>query len=159
VGEVRFTTEVSAPLAEVFDAHIDGARIPDWFPGVQTVEDVSGPLDRVGTTYRLRFNHYLTGRCEVVSVDPPHMHARTWDSRPLGSSGRATMRFFEAAPGRTRIDFHATYDLPAGPLGRLVDRLPSVRRRAEQSMRREIDSFADFVQHQGGRAGRPKPVL
>jgi hypothetical protein len=75
VGEVRFTSEVSAPVADVYAAHTDAARIPDWFPGVRAIEDVSGPLDRVGTTY---------------------------------------------AP---------------------------VRRRAESSMRREIDSFARFVEH------------
>jgi hypothetical protein len=57
------------------------------------------------------------------------------------------MRFFEVAPGRTRIDFHAVYHLPFGLLGRLVGRLPPVRRRAESSMREEIDSFARFVEH------------
>ena len=158
MGEVRFTSEVSAPVAEVFDAHIDGARIPDWFPGVQTIEDVSGPLDRVGTTYRLRFHPYLAGRCQVVAVDPPHMHARTWDSRPLGSSGKATMRFFEAAPGRTRIDFHATYDLPAGPLGRLIDRLRlsgAGRSRACGARSTPLQACPAPAEEE---AGSPKPV-
>jgi uncharacterized protein YndB with AHSA1/START domain len=159
VGEVRFTSEVSAPVAEVFEVHVDGQRIPAWFPGVRAIEEVTGPLDEVGTTYRLRFSRYVAGRCEVVSVDPPHSHARTWDSRPFGSSGRATMRFFEADPDRTRIDFHATYDLPFGPLGRLVGRLPVVRRRAERSMRQEIDSFADFVERKGAGGAGQKPVL
>jgi uncharacterized protein YndB with AHSA1/START domain len=146
VGEVRFTSEVSAPVPDVYAAHTDAGGIPDWFPGVRAIEEISGPLDRVGTTYRLRFSRWIAGRCEVVSADPPHLHARTWDSTPLGSSGRATMRFFEAAPGRTRIDFHAVYALPFGSLGRLVGRLPPVRRGAESSMRREIDSFARFVE-------------
>jgi ADP-ribose pyrophosphatase len=72
--------------------------------------------------------------------------------------GRGTRRRSEApagprcassrvAPGRTRIDFHAVYRLPFGLLGRLADRLPPVRRRAESSMRQEIDSFARFVEH------------
>ena len=51
------------------------------------------------------------------------------------------MRFFESRSGRTRIDFHAVYTLPFGPLGRFVSRLGRVRRRAERDMRREIDSF------------------
>jgi uncharacterized protein YndB with AHSA1/START domain len=137
---------VSAPVGDVYAAHIDASQIPGWFPGVRAIEDISGPLDRVGTTYRLRFSRWIAGRCEVVSADPPHLHTRTWDSTPLGSSGRATMRFFEAGPGRTRIDFHAVYRLPFGPLGRVVDLLPPVRRRAGSSMRREIDSFARFVE-------------
>jgi len=147
VRDVRFTTEIASSLGEVFAAHVDGRRIPDWFPGVRAIEDVSGPLDRVGTTYRLRFSPLISGRCEVVAVDPPRMHARTWDSRPLGSSGKATMRFFEERPGRTRVDFHATYDLPFGPVGRVLARLPRVQKRAERDMRREIDSFKDFVEH------------
>jgi uncharacterized protein YndB with AHSA1/START domain len=147
VGDVRFTTEIASSLGEVFAAHVEAPRIPDWFPGVRSIEDVSGPLDRVGTRYRLRFSRLIASRCEVVAVDPPRMHARTWNARPLGSSGKATMRFFEERPGRTRVDFHATYDLPFGSLGRVIARLPVVQRRAERDMRREIDSFKDFVEH------------
>jgi uncharacterized protein YndB with AHSA1/START domain len=146
VREVRFTSEIAAPLGDVFAAHVDGARIPEWFPGVRTIEDLSGPLERSGTTYRLRFNDMLASRCEVVAVDPPRYHERTWDARPLGSAGRVMMRFFEAAPGRTRIDFHARYELPLGLLGRLAGSLPPVRRKAERDMRREIDCFKEFVE-------------
>ena len=147
MGEVRFTTEIASSLGEVFAAHVDGPRIPDWFPGVRSIEDISGPLDRVGTSYRLRFGALIASRCDVVAVDPPRMHARTWNARPLGSSGRATMRFFEERPGRTRVDFHATYELPFGPVGRIIARLRGVQRRAERDMRREIDCFKDFVEH------------
>lgn len=148
MGDVRFTAEIVAPLERVFGLHVDPARVPEWFPGVRAIEDVSGPLDRIGTTYRLRFNRLLSGRCEVVAVDPPRMHSRTWSSRPLGSAGRATMRFFEGRNGRTRIDFHATYTLPFGPLGRFADRLARVRSRAERDMRREIDSFKQLAERE-----------
>ncbi len=151
MAEVRFTSEVSAPVAAVYAAHVNGARIPDWFPGVEAIEELAGPLDHIGTTYRLRFNRFTAGRCEVVSADPPHLHARTWDSGPFGTSGKATMRFFEAGPDRTRIDFQANYRLPFGPLGRLAGRLPLVRRKAESSMRLEIDSFARFVESRTGK--------
>ena len=145
---MRFTAEIVAPLDQVFRLHVDAARIPEWFPGVRAIEDVSGPLDRVGTTYRLRFSRLVAGRCEVVAVDLLRMHARTWDSRPLGSAGRATMRFFEGRNGRTRIDFHATYSLPFGPLGRFADRLRRVRSRAERDMRREIDAFKELAERE-----------
>jgi uncharacterized protein YndB with AHSA1/START domain len=148
MGDVRFTTEIAAPLDRVFRLHVDAARIPEWFPGVRAVEEVTGPLDKVGTTYRLRFNPLVAGRCEVVAADPPRMHSRTWDSRPLGSAGKATMRFFESRSGRTRIDFHAVYTLPFGPLGRFVSRLGRVRRRAEREMRREIDSFKALAERE-----------
>jgi hypothetical protein len=68
VGEVRFTSEVSAPVAAVYAAHTDAARIPDWLPGVRAIEEISGPLDRVGTTvYQLPFG--LLGR--LVGGLPP----------------------------------------------------------------------------------------
>jgi uncharacterized protein YndB with AHSA1/START domain len=153
MAEVRFTSEIAAPLGDVFAAHVDGPRIPEWFPGVQAIEDQAGPLDRAGTTYRLRFSRLVAGQYEVVTVDPPRYHERTWNSKPFGSAGRVMMRFFEAAPGRTRIDFHARYELPGGPLGRVVEALPPVRRRAERDMRREIDSFKDFVERGARGAG------
>jgi uncharacterized protein YndB with AHSA1/START domain len=146
LGAVRFTSEVAAPVADVFAAHVEAESIPEWFPGVRAIEDVSGPLDRVGTTYRLRFGPLIESRCEVIASDPPRMHARTWDARPFGTAGKATLRFFEERAGRTRIDFQATYMLPLGPLGKLVERLPAVRRRADRDMRREIDAFEEFVE-------------
>ena len=148
MGDVRFTAEIAAPLEDVFKLHVDAARVPEWFPGVHAIEEVNGLLDRVGTTYRLRFSRLVAGRCEVVASDPPRMHSRTWDSRPLGSAGKATMRFFEGRNGRTRIDFHAVYTLPFGPFGRFLERLQGVRRRAERDMRREIDSFKALVEHE-----------
>jgi uncharacterized protein YndB with AHSA1/START domain len=153
VGEVRFTAEIAASLTDVFAAHVDGPRIPEWFPGVVAIEDQSGPLDRTGATYRLRFNSLIASRCEVVAADPPRLHVRTWDARPIGTHGKATMRFFEEGAGRTRVDFHATYRLPFGPIGRLAGRLPGVRNRAERDMRREIDSFKDFAERGAGSPG------
>jgi len=141
VGYVCFTTHVAAPLEEVFALHVDAGRLPEWFPGVRAVEDLSGPLDRRGTTYRLRFKRLLASRGEVVGASPPRMHARTWDARPLAGTGEATLFFQPARDGGTRIDFESTYELPFGPLGRLLDRVPAMRRRAEASMRRELASF------------------
>jgi uncharacterized protein YndB with AHSA1/START domain len=148
VGYVCFTTHVEAPLAEVFALHVDPARIPDWFPGVRAVEDLSGPLDRRGTTYRLRFNRLFASRGEVVASSPPGMHARTWDARPLGSTGKATLFFQATRDGGTRIDFESSYELPFGPLGRLLDRLPPVRGRADASMRRELASFKALAERE-----------
>ena len=148
MGDVRFTTEVAASLDDVYGLHVDAARIPEWFPGVRGVEDVSGPLDRAGSRYMLRFGRLVRSRCEVVAADRPRLHSRTWDARPLGSAGKATMRFFEGRNGRTRIDFHAVYVLPFGPLGRFAGRLQRVRKRAERDMRREIDSFKALVERE-----------
>lgn len=61
---------------------------------------------------------------------------------------RFTAEIVEGRNGRTRIDFHATYTLPFGPLGRFADRLARARSRAERDMRREIDSFKQLAERE-----------
>ena len=70
---------------------MDAARIPEWFPGVRSVEEISGPLDSPGTTYALRFNPLRRSRVEVTEVEAPWMHTRRWDARPFGTHGTATL--------------------------------------------------------------------
>ena len=142
---VRVSEIVRAPLDRVWAAHVDGARIPEWFPGARSVKHVSGPLDQVGTTYVIRFNPFLRSRVEVTEVDRPWMHTRRWDARPLGTHGRATVLLRREEDG-TRVDLEASYELPLGPLGRMLEGLSWVRHRAARDIRRELQAFARFAE-------------
>jgi carbon monoxide dehydrogenase subunit G len=142
------TELVNAPPDRVWAAHIDGPRIAEWFPGARAVEKISGPLDRVGTTYVLRFNPLLRGRVRVTEVEAPVMHTRKWASGPFGTHGSATM-LLRAENGGTRVDLDVTYELPMGPLGRLLEGLSYVRRRAARDIRRELHAFAMFAERHG----------
>jgi uncharacterized protein YndB with AHSA1/START domain len=146
---VRVTELVNAPPDRVWAAHLDGPRIAEWFPGARAVEEISGPLDQVGTTYVLRFNPLVRGRVRVTEVEAPVMHTRKWDSGPFGTHGSATM-LLRAENGGTRVDLDVNYELPMGPLGRLLEGLSYVRRRAARDIRRELHAFAMFAER-GGR--------
>ena len=147
MGFVCFSTHVAAPVDRVFGLHVDGSRMPEWFPGVQAYEGPPEPLDREGIEYVLRFGSLFRSRARVTGVQRPRFHRRTWDAAPLGSAGTATV-FFGPEGAGTRVDFEAQYRLPLGPLGRLAERLPGVQRAAERSMRREIDSFRKLAERE-----------
>jgi hypothetical protein len=145
VPSVRVTELAAAPRERAWAAHLDAARIPEWFPGVRSVKRISGPLDRPGTTYTLRFNPLVRSRVKVTEVEAPLMHTRVWDARPFGSHGRATVLMREEGSG-TRVDLDVVYELPLGPLGRLTERIALVRRRAARNIRRELHAFCQFAE-------------
>ena len=146
--DVRVAELVHAPPEQVWAAQIDGPGIAEWFPGARSVQDISGPLDRPGTTYTVRFNPLMRSRVEVTEVEPPLMHTRVWNARPLGTRGRATV-FMHPEDGGTRVDLDVQYELPLGPVGRLLESSSWVRHRAARDIRRELQAFSAFAARRG----------
>jgi uncharacterized protein YndB with AHSA1/START domain len=146
VPHVRVTDFVEAPSEQVWAAHMDAARIPEWFPGVRSVEEISGPLDRPGTRYALRFKPLVRSRVEVTEVEAPWMHTRRWDARPFGTHGTATL-LLRSEEGGTHLDLDVGYGLPLGPLGRVLEGFTFIRRRAARDIRRELQAFSEFAQN------------
>ncbi len=150
--DVRVADLADAPPQRVWAAQLDGPRIAEWFPGARSVRDISGPLDQPGTTYVLRFKSLVRSRVEVTEVEAPVMHTRVWDARPFGTRGRATVLMHQE-DGATRVDLDVNYQLPLGPLGRLLESSQWVRHRAAREIRKELQAFCRFAERRTSQEG------
>lgn len=80
MAEYRFVTvwRIEAPLQRVFDAISDSLRWPQWWPGVQAVEeDTAGNADGIGSVRRYRWRSRLSYRicfaARTTRVEPPNL--------------------------------------------------------------------------------------
>lgn len=55
MGAYRFEVRTAASPERAFDLWTNLDRMRDWVGGVTRVTDVSGPVDRAGTTYTVWF--------------------------------------------------------------------------------------------------------
>lgn len=142
---VRFNQFVRAPLQRVYAAYVTPPLMAKWM-GLKAITDVSGPLDRPGTTFvGVVFGPYRP-RSEVLAAEPPVLHEM--GGRTLLEFGyRWTARFAEKDDG-TEITFDAEVRFPAGLIGRWVRRSEGGGR-MELGMRQRLATFARLVEAGG----------
>jgi uncharacterized protein YndB with AHSA1/START domain len=139
---VRFDQFVRAPIGRVYAAYIDPALLPTWM-GLKAITDVSGPLDRPGSTFAGVVYGPYRPRSEVLAAEPPVLHEM--GGRTLLEFGyRWTARFAEKDDG-TEITFDAEVRFPAGLIGRWVRRSEGGGR-MELGMRQRLAKFAKLVE-------------
>ena len=90
MAHYTITTRVSAPPDHVFRLWTSLERMGDWVGGVTGVTDVSGPVDRVGTTYVVHFGP-MKSPTEILEVDPPRRFATKFGNWIL--RGRSSASF------------------------------------------------------------------
>jgi uncharacterized protein YndB with AHSA1/START domain len=97
----RYTlsTHVDAPPEHVFALWTNLERMGEWVGGVTGVSDVSGPVDRPGTTYVVHFGP-MKSPTEVLEADPPRRFATRFGNWILRGRSAAT---FEPDGDGTRI--------------------------------------------------------
>lgn len=72
----RFKTRTAASPERAYALWTDLDRMKEWVGGVTRVTDVSGPVDRAGTTYTVWFGG-MKSRTEVLEAERPHrFHTR-----------------------------------------------------------------------------------
>jgi len=70
VASYRFTAHAKAPPELVFNLWTNLERMAEWVGGVTRVTDISGPVDRAGTTYVTHFGR-MRSPTQVLEVDRP----------------------------------------------------------------------------------------
>ena len=140
MAHVRMQEHIDAPIEHVFDLLLDAKRWPEWMSGGMEVKEVTGPLDQVGT--KVREESAFLGRrmesvTEIVEVQRPHLLKMVGES--AGVKYHGMIRFTEAGAG-TDAEMESEYDLPAGFLGHIADRL-FIERTMEREMRHNAENF------------------
>jgi ligand-binding SRPBCC domain-containing protein len=125
---VELSCTVDAPIAEVFAFHLDTRNAVRISPPSQRVVSVEGtfPLE-LGSEVRLRTRQRplpfaQTWRIRIARLEEPTLIEDEMLQGPF-ALWLHEHRFAELPGDRTRLTDHLTYALPAGPLGRLADRL------------------------------------
>jgi uncharacterized protein YndB with AHSA1/START domain len=140
VAHYTIQTHAKAPIDNVFALWTDVERMGEWVGGVTGVTDVSGPVDRAGTTYVVHFGP-VTSPTEVIEAERPRRFATKFGSWVLRGTSAAT---FEPDGDGTRIvqEF------------RTVGRISAIsawifsRGSYEGSFRGELEKFARLVERE-----------
>ncbi|HEX5590596.1 MAG TPA: SRPBCC family protein [Candidatus Limnocylindrales bacterium] len=117
---IEHAVDIAAPPEVVWRVYVDPVRLPEWQTGNPVIEDVTGPGDRVGTTYVSRRGPGAA-RTTIVESDPPGRLV-TMTTAYFGLRFDVTSELRAAGPG-TRLTIRAETRWPrgAGVLGRLVE--------------------------------------
>jgi uncharacterized protein YndB with AHSA1/START domain len=133
-------TRAAAPVDDVFALWTDLPRMGEWVGGVTSVTDVSGPVDRAGTTYVVHFGP-MSSPTEVLDVERPHRFATRFGNRILGGHTVAT---FEPDGDGTQItqEFQTVGRISA------ISAWIFSRGSYEGSFRGELEKFARIVERE-----------
>jgi uncharacterized protein YndB with AHSA1/START domain len=143
LARYTFSTHVAASPEQVFALWTNLDRMREWVGGVTRVTDVSGPIDRVGTTYVVRFGR-MTSPTEVIEVDRPRRFATRFGNRLLRGRSSAT---FEPDAGGTRV----TQELETVGRVSAVSAWLFSRGSYQGSFRGELEAFARIAEREATR--------
>lgn len=124
MGRYRKTFRFEAPVEHLWELMSDQDRLPEWNGAFDRIENATGRLDEMGTTYTqvMRVAGIeLRGEWEITEVEPPRR--RRFEGTPPGCAACAGSETFAAVGGGTDYTVEIEYTLRGGPLGVALDRL------------------------------------
>lgn len=89
MGVYRFETRTGASPERAFELWTDLQRMKEWVGGVTKVTDVSGPVDRAGTTYTVWFGG-MKSRTTVLEAQRPRLFRSRFGNLILKGENVAT---------------------------------------------------------------------
>jgi uncharacterized membrane protein len=154
MGRVRESIDIDAPLELCWALNADASRLTEWNKAILEVRDVTGPLDRVGTTYTgvvKAMGRKFDGRNEVIAVEP----MKSIDTAGSGVGGaRAKLHVeFERRGKGTRITVTIDYDLPGGLFGGIAEKLFATRQ-LEGDLRASNAGFKALAEKEAAKQGQ-----
>jgi carbon monoxide dehydrogenase subunit G len=146
MAKVRREIEIAAPPERVWEVLIDPERLPQYNVTIVEVHDPTGRLDQVGSAYDAISKVYgrrIEGRWEVTEVTP----LRRIVQRGSGAGGAsATVNgTIEPSGAGTRAAVEVDYQLPAGFLGEVANRL-FIERSVERDVRHTLENLKELVE-------------
>jgi len=132
---------IEAPVEHVWAFLGDTTHWEDWMPRRKTT-DISGPLDKVGTTYvqsTKLMGHEMKWTIEIVEVEPLRLIRLHSDFGPNDSSFR-----LEPDGDATRLAIDSDYEMPGKLPGFLKDLMSSGW--MEGNMRRMLEDFKTLAE-------------
>ena len=143
MARYEFSIHVDAPPERVYALWTDLQRMGEWVGGVTGVTDVSGPVDRVGTTYVVRFGP-VKSPTVVLEADPPRRFATRFGSWILRGRSSAT---FESDGAGTRV----TQEYETVGLISAISSWVFSRGSYEGSFRGELEKFGRIAEREEAR--------
>jgi uncharacterized protein YndB with AHSA1/START domain len=144
VAHYTISTLVAAPINEVFALWTNLERMGDWVGGVTGVTDISGPVDRAGTTYVVHFGP-VKSPTESLDVEPPRRFATKFGSWVL--RGRSSTTFEPEGDGtRVTQEFETVGRMSA------ISAWIFSRGSYEGSFRGELEKFARIAEREAASA-------
>jgi uncharacterized protein YndB with AHSA1/START domain len=131
---ISTSTNIQAPVEEVFAYVTDPMNLPEWLVGMSEATDVTG--SGVGQRHHWKYNMVgipLRGESTVSE----HVPNERWATE---SKGGATSTFtFTFAPheGGTKLDLQIDYTIPVPVLGKLAEKLVLKRNQREADLSME----------------------
>jgi uncharacterized protein YndB with AHSA1/START domain len=148
MGVYRFSVSIAAPPELVFALWTDLDLMREWVGGVTKVTDVSGPVDRAGTTYTTWFGA-AASHTEVLEADRPRLYHTRFGNRLLAGENRTVL---EAEGNGTRLV--EEFRVGGGLLSRVLGRIFSTGS-YKGSFRGELQEFARIAEREAAsRAAR-----
>jgi uncharacterized membrane protein len=144
--QVRISAHLEAPIDRVFELATDFKRYPEWNVNYVEVPKVLGPTQQLGTrieTTTKLLDRTLTGWSEITEIDQPRQLQLSGVSR---EGGRLTVEYrFTPIGLTTDAEVQIEYELPAGPFGKVVDRL-FIERAVERDLHHSMENFKALVE-------------
>ena len=147
MGRYTLARDIEAPAERVFTAFTDPKLVVDWMDATEIL-DATGPLEVVGSRFTLVIRGPWKFQAEVLDVQRSIRHESAGKG-PLGSSYHNTA-VLTPQEDRTHLELTTEYDMPLGPVGRLIDRL-WLERRPRTIADRELDRLVELVSERGAR--------